>query len=82
MQVCFSKSQRVDLYFPELKRYYDAFINDSTVAIQVEDPGLGPLPLRLQTADHQKKKDFYNRYANKATGNFKTHLHLLLSLDV
>ena len=63
---------RVDYYDPDLRYYYDAFINHSTGAIQVEDPRLGPLPPGWRIANH-KKRHVYNRYLSEATRNLKTH---------
>ena len=63
--------QRVSHFDPELKGYYDAFINCDTSIVQTEDPRLGPLPPGWRIADHRYKHVF-NLYTNEAAGIFKS----------
>ena len=63
--------QRVDRYDPDLKIYFDAFINRDTDFVQVEDPRLGPLPPGWQVADHIYKH-VYELYTNEAAGIFNS----------
>ncbi|KAM0799809.1 heterokaryon incompatibility protein-domain-containing protein [Usnea florida] len=64
-----SNWQRVDRYDPDLKNYYDAFINRDTDIVQIEDPRLGPLPPGWRIADHIDKH-MVNWYTNEAAGIF------------
>ena len=68
-----SKWQRIRHYDPDLKGYYDAFINHDTGKTQVEDPRLGPLPPGWKLAKH-KERHIYNMYSNDTTGEFKTYM--------